>query len=254
VTRRTRVTARRASDRPWLLTAPRRTRCLAVLVLVVVVGSGCHGTSRSSESSTARTGPASSTAGGDRRAETGQKQPPAPGRFVQAPRYHDCGRVALSIAPTPVYAHKVSCAVAIAVVNGCSSSLRKGGCFGESAVPAVHYKGIRVAALPEQAPAWKPLGFACYQPLGDTQKGCRRCRPTCPIQSRSSATGKRSALGRTQSSFSRSSLTWCRPRLCQRLLARVGRAGRGGRVSRDPFCPFDPSYWLKGAKDRLRGR
>jgi hypothetical protein len=79
--------------------------------------------------------------------------------------------VALPYAPTPVYAHNVSCAVAVAVVKGCSSSLRKGGCFGESAVPALRYKGIREPALPEQAPVWKPLGFACYQTFGRYTKG-----------------------------------------------------------------------------------
>lgn len=77
----------------------------------------------------------------------------------------------LPYAPTPVYAPKVSCAVAVAVVRGCSSSLDKGGCFGESAVPAFRYKGVRQPALPEESPAWKPLGFECYQTFGRATAG-----------------------------------------------------------------------------------
>jgi hypothetical protein len=73
------------------------------------------------------------------------------------PRYHACGRVTLSYAPTPVYAHNVSCAVAVAVVKRCSGANRV--CFGEFALP---YNGVGEPSLP-QAPAFKPLGFECWQ-------------------------------------------------------------------------------------------
>jgi hypothetical protein len=74
------------------------------------------------------------------------------------PRYHACGWVKdLSYAPSPVYAHNVSCAVAVAVVKRCSGANRV--CFGEFALP---YNSVGEPSLPG-APAFKPLGFECWQ-------------------------------------------------------------------------------------------
>jgi hypothetical protein len=85
---------------------------------------------------------------------------PSPNRSHTAgpPRYHACGWVfKLSYAPSPVYAHNVTCAVAKAVVRRCSGANRV--CFGEFALP---YNGVGEPSLP-QAPAFKPLGFECWQ-------------------------------------------------------------------------------------------
>jgi hypothetical protein len=74
------------------------------------------------------------------------------------PRYHACGRVALAYAPSPIYAHNVSCAVAVAVAKRCSGSATR-VCFGSFPLP---YNGVGEPYLPH-APAFKPLGFECYQ-------------------------------------------------------------------------------------------
>ncbi len=59
---------------------------------------------------------------------------------------------------TPVYAHNVSCSVAMAVVKGCSAT-RRGTCFGQFPLP---YKGVGEPDFP-LAPLFKPYGFECYQ-------------------------------------------------------------------------------------------
>ena len=66
--------------------------------------------------------------------------------------------MALGYAPTPIYAHNVSCAVAVAVAKLCSGR-RNRVCFGEFALP---YNGVGEPYLPD-APSFKPLGFECYQ-------------------------------------------------------------------------------------------
>jgi len=73
------------------------------------------------------------------------------------PHYRSCGRVTLPSAPTPVYAHNVSCAVAVAVAKACSSPTRT--CFGQFPLP---YKGVGEPYFP-QAPVFKPFGFECWQ-------------------------------------------------------------------------------------------
>src|SRR5690349_1227981 len=81
------------------------------------------------------------------------------------PRYHACGRVSLFLR-TPVYAHNTTCAVAIAVAKGCSDS-RKGACFGSFPLPCT---GRGEPVFP-QAPAFKPLGFECWQTFGPYTAG-----------------------------------------------------------------------------------
>jgi hypothetical protein len=80
------------------------------------------------------------------------------------PRYHACGHVSIGFA-TPVHAHNVSCAIARIVVKRCSAPKRT--CFGEFPLP---YNGVGEPDFPQE-PAFKPLGFRCYQVWGSYTAG-----------------------------------------------------------------------------------
>jgi hypothetical protein len=66
--------------------------------------------------------------------------------------------VSLAFGPSPIYAHNVSCTVAVAVAKACSTT-RKGTCFGQFALP---YNSVGEPSFPD-APLFKPRGFECYQ-------------------------------------------------------------------------------------------
>lgn len=74
------------------------------------------------------------------------------------PHYRVCAPISLGGIRTPIYAHNTSCAIATAVARKCSGS-KRGACFGQFPLP---YNGVGEPSLPE-APAFKPLGFECYQ-------------------------------------------------------------------------------------------
>ena len=77
-------------------------------------------------------------------------------RAPTAPPYAACGHVGVvGTERLPTYAHNVSCTVARAVARRC----RAGSCFGEFPLPGSGIGG----PYGLQAPAFRPLGFQCYQ-------------------------------------------------------------------------------------------